>query len=192
MERFADKLTKKLVLHQIIKYEDKELYSYGIWQGILLLFNILTAMVISCLFGMLWQGVVFTVTYAFLRTHAGGYHSRTATKCHFFSIVLLSGALSLIKFAPWNNIGIMISLLLSGTIILALSPVEDENKKLDETERSVFKKRTKSIFFMLTILVLLANRTRQSAISICITMSICTSAFMLILGEIKNRAIKKG
>ncbi|MFT4105274.1 MAG: accessory gene regulator B family protein [Lacrimispora sp.] len=192
MEHFADKLTEKLILHQIIKYEDKELYSYGIWQGILLLFNILTAMVISSLFGMLWQGVVFTVTYAFLRTHAGGYHSRTATRCYFFSILLLSGALSLIKFISWNNMGIMITLLLSGTVILALAPVEDENKKLDETEQAVFKKRTKSVFFILTILVLIANRIGLAAISICITVSICTSAFMLILGEIKNRAIKKG
>ncbi len=145
MERFADKLTEKLALHQIIKYEDKELYSYGIWQGILLLFNILTVIAISFLFGMLWQGIVFTAVYGLLRTHAGGYHSRTSTRCYFFSIVLLSVVLSLIKFASWNNISIMLSLLLSGTFILALAPVEDENKKLDETEQAVFRKRTKAI-----------------------------------------------
>lgn len=185
MEQFANKLTEKLVLHQIIKDEDKDLYSYGIWQGAILLFNFATVIAISCLFQMLWQGIVFTIAYGFLRSYAGGYHARTQTGCYLFSVALICVVLSLIKFVQWNNISIVISVILSGFIILALAPLEDENKRLDVKEQYIFKKRSNIVLLILAVITLLANFIGQVPVSICITMSICTSAFMLILGKIK-------
>lgn len=186
MKKLANKLTDKLVLYQIIEDEDKDLYSYGIWQGIVLFFNFATALAISCSFQMLWQGIVFTIAYGFLRSYAGGYHSRTQTGCYLFSVVLITAVLSLIKFAPWNNVGTAVILILSATIILALSPQEDENKKLDEKEQIIFKKRTHIVLFVLIGLTLLSNYIGKLSFSICIVMSIATSAFMLVLGKGKT------
>ncbi|MBW4844769.1 MAG: accessory gene regulator B family protein [Lachnospiraceae bacterium] len=186
MEQFANKLTEKMVLYQIIKDEDKDLYSYGIWQGIILLSNFVTVIVISCLFQMLWQGIVFTIAYGVVRSYAGGYHARSQSRCYLFSIILISAVLSFIKFIQWSNISIAISVTLSSIIILALAPMEDENKRLDEKEYYIFKKRTYYILLVLIIITLFLIFIGKFPISICTTMAICTSAFMLILGKIKS------
>ncbi len=66
-----------------------------------------------------------------------------------------------------------------------LAPLEDENKRLDEKEQRILKRRTNTVLLILTIIILFVNFIGQFPFSICITMSICTSAFMLILGKIK-------
>jgi accessory gene regulator B len=186
MEQLANKLTEKLVLYQIIKDDDKDLYTYGIWQGAILLFNFATVIAISCLFQMLWQGIVFTIAYGFLRSYAGGYHARTQTGCYIFSVALICVVFCLIKFIQWNNISTAICVILSGIVILALAPLEDENKRLDEKEQYFFKKRANTVLLILIVINLFANFIGQFPVSICITMAICTSAFMLILGKTKS------
>jgi accessory gene regulator B len=188
MEQLANKLTETLVLYQIIKEEDKELYAYGFWQGIILSFNFMTMIAISCLFQMLWQGIVFTIAYGFLRSYAGGYHCRTQTRCYIFSVALICVVLGLMKFVPWNNMGIAVSVILSGIVIFVLAPLEDENKPLDKKEQSVFKKRTHIVLLILTALLLLANVTGLFPVSVCLTITICISAFMLLLEKIKSIA----
>lgn len=186
MKKLANKLTEKLVLYQIIEDENKELYSYGIWQGIVLLFNFATALIISCSFHMLWQGIVFTAAYGFLRSYAGGYHSRTQTGCYFFSVILISVVLSFIKFFPWDKASIAAGVILSSAVILILAPQEDENKQLDEKEQVVYKKLAYLVLFILICLVLLSNYIGLFSLSVCIVMSICAAAFMVLLGKIRN------
>ena len=185
MEQFSNRLTEKLVLHQIIKEEDKDLYSYGIWQGAMLLFNYVTIIIISYFFQMLWQGIVFTVAYSLLRSYAGGYHARTQTRCYIFSVILIIVVHSLIKFVNWNYITLITSITLSGTTILYMAPIADENKELDEKEFIVFKKRTNIVLFVLISSIILFNFVKQFEICVCITMAICVSAIMLILAKIK-------
>ncbi|MDD4730222.1 MAG: accessory gene regulator B family protein [Dysgonamonadaceae bacterium] len=86
MERLANALTNKLVKLNIVKIEDKELYVYGFWQGSILIINFLTIIVIGLLFKMLWQSLVFIISYSFLRPVAGGYHARKQKSCYILSI----------------------------------------------------------------------------------------------------------
>ena len=58
----ASRLADKLVVWQIIRNEDKELYSYGFWQGTVLLYNLITVIVIGLLFGMIRESIIFTIT----------------------------------------------------------------------------------------------------------------------------------
>lgn len=184
--QLANKLTEKLVLFQIIKEEDKDLYSYGIWQGVILLFNYTTIIIISCFFQMLWHGIIFTASYSLLRSYAGGYHARTQTRCYLFSVIMIIVVHCLIKFVNWNHITLITSITLSCATILYLAPIEDENKALDEKEYLVFKKRTHIILFNLIICIMLFKFVKQHKICVCITMAICVSAFMLILAKIKK------
>lgn len=186
MEYLANILTNKLVKMQIIKEEDKELYVYGFWQGVIIIFNFATVVIVGLLFHMLWQSLVFMASYGLLRPVSGGYHSRTQQNCYILSIVLIITVLCAIKWLPWSIWTSLIILLASIYLVFLLAPVEDENKPLDELEQRVYKKRSRIVVSALTLLAVLFIVVEQLQIANCIIISILAVAIMLILGKIKN------
>ncbi len=69
----SEKIVDKLTDSNIIESEDKDLYTYGFYQGFLIIFNILTAIAIGLLFKMVWESLVFLMAYIPpLRSYAGG------------------------------------------------------------------------------------------------------------------------
>jgi accessory gene regulator B len=186
MEHLANILTDKLVKLQIVKDEDRELYSYGFWQGGVFVFNFATVVVIGLLFNMLWQSLVFMVAYGLLRPVAGGYHARTQRSCYILSIVLIIAVLCTLKWLPCSSLTNMTIFLPSACVVFLLAPVEDKNKPLDELEQLVYKKRSRIIVLLLSLLAALFIGIGQIQIANCVAVSILASAVMLILGKIKN------
>ena len=183
---FVEVLTKKLVDFQIIKDEDKELYSFGFQQGIVLLYNLITMIVIGFVFNMVWESIIFMVSYGVLRPYAGGYHANTQFRCYLFSIIMMVAVLWAIKLISWNGFICFIIITIASVIIFALAPVEDENKPLDQTERAVYTKRTRIILSILIGLAVLFWYINVKQISICIIVSLGMLSIMLVLGKIKN------
>lgn len=142
MAHLLEKLTDRFIDNGIIRSEDKELYTYGLQQGIIMIVNIFTTVLIGFLFGIVWQSIVFMLSYFPLCSFAGGYHAKTQLRCYLLSIVLTSAVFWAIKFIPWTNFMIWNLTLASGMIILTLSPVEDNHKPLDEKEVHVYQKWT--------------------------------------------------
>ncbi|MDF2611656.1 MAG: putative processing-secretion protein [Lachnospiraceae bacterium] len=180
------KITDSLINNGVITYQDKDLYTYGLKQGFLMILNIITAILIGILFGMVWQSLVFLLAYIPLRTYAGGYHAKTQLRCYLFSIVIMSAALLGIKLIPLTSFICLIITLISGGVIFLLAPVEDRNKPLDQTERKVFKSRTGIILFFDIATLQLMLVLGQQQLSVCILMVLVILSIMLILGKIKE------
>lgn len=187
--KITQRITDELVSNNIIDLEDSELYTYGLQQGGLILLNILTILIVGKIFGMLWDSIVFMVTYIPLRTYAGGYHARTQLKCYTSSVELIVAVLLGIRFIPWTSlITIMISII-SGLIIYILSPVEDSNKPLDVAEVKVYRKKARIILtFEFSVLILMIN-LEVNSIAICISVSLLSLCLMLMLG--RSRSLMK-
>ncbi|MDW7669541.1 MAG: accessory gene regulator B family protein [Bacillota bacterium] len=181
--RPAKYLSQLLVSNEIINKQEQELYSYGISQGISLLYNILTVVFIGWLFNMIWESIIFMVAYGWIRPYAGGYHSRTKLRCYFFSIGLIVTVLLIIKYISFSTFALITITLVSSIIILILAPVEDKNKPLDEIEKTIFKKRTNIRLIILIGLTVLFWILGLKQISICIIISLITLSFMLLLGK---------
>ncbi|GLB32071.1 accessory gene regulator [Lacrimispora amygdalina] len=191
MEHLANALTDKLIDWKIINSEDRDLYAYGFWQGGIYIFNYASVFLIGLLFGMLWQSVVFILSYGLIRPVAGGYHARTQRNCYLFSVLLIVIVLSMLKWFPLSSIVCILVLLFSGAVIFILAPVEDENKPLDETEQMVYRHRSRIVLSVLSALTLLFLVTGLVPIANNITLSLLVSAIMLILGIIKNKRGRK-
>ncbi|RFZ75549.1 accessory regulator AgrB [Lacrimispora amygdalina] len=191
MEHLANALTDKLIDWKIINSEDRDLYAYGFWQGGIYIFNYASVFLIGLLFGMLWQSVVFILSYGLIRPVAGGYHARTQRNCYLFSVLLIVIVLSMLKWFPLSSIVCILVLLFSGSVIFILAPVEDENKPLDETEQMVYRHRSRIVLSVLSALTLLFLVTGLVPIANNITLSLLVSAIMLILGIIKNKRGRK-
>ncbi len=187
MEHLANALTDKLIDWKIINREDRDLYAYGFWQGGIYIFNYASVFLIGLLFGMLWQSVVFILSYGLIRPVAGGYHARTQRNCYLFSILLIVIVLSILKWFPISSIVCILILLFSGAVIFILAPVEDENKPLDETEQMVYRHRSRIVLSVLSALTLIFLVTGLVSVANNITLSLLVSAIMLILGIMKNK-----
>lgn len=140
--RIAERITEELEDNQIIKSEDRELYAYGLNQGIIIILNMITTLCIGLLFGCIVELLVFMVAYIPLRSFAGGYHAKTPLRCYLSSIVMLiivSVAIQYVTLKIWVY---YIIVAVSVMIIAVLAPVEDRNKPLDDIEMKVYKRRT--------------------------------------------------
>ena len=82
----ADTITKKLQENNSISSEQYEICRLGFQQGLTILLNAVTVIVIGAVMKELWQAILFMALYAPLRRNAGGYHARTATRCYIYSI----------------------------------------------------------------------------------------------------------
>ncbi len=186
---FWDKAIDQLVEGNVIKEDDKELYFYGLKQGLIMLANVITIIIIGLIFGMVWQSIIFMVAYLPLRSYAGGYHAKTQIQCYLFSIVLIFAVLFAIKFISWTSLICFSLAFVAGVVIFILAPLEDSNKPLDDTETAVYKKRTRIILSTEFCILLIMLVLDVSQISICISVSFLAMGSMLLLGKLNSSKI---
>ena len=82
-------LSRRLAEQRIIKEEEQGLYQYGISNGLVILLNVFTALMIGLLSGHLVTAIVFTLFFMMLRSYSGGYHSDSRLFCYVTSSAVL-------------------------------------------------------------------------------------------------------
>ena len=188
--KLSDKITDILISNNAVKQEDHEIYYYGVQQGITLLLNILTTIVIALVCGELWQCMVFMLSFVLPRRYAGGYHAKTPLRCYIYSNALIFAVLLIIKFF---TLGIFIcgSLsVISGAIIFFLSPVEAANKPLDEKERTVYRNRARVILVILLVIQVVLSSINCNTAVMCISMALFLLAALMVVGKLDLRMNK--
>lgn len=171
----------------LISKEEKDLFICAIEQLFVYILNILSMIIIGLTLNMLFEAILFTITYIPIRIYAGGYHLKTQLRCYIFSVLMLISVLLILKIKIIISIiPITIITILSSFIIILLSPIEDKNKPLDEIEIKVYRKRAiRNLIIEVLILSILFSLNKAN-LSFCISISLLYNAIMLILGKIKN------
>ena len=181
-----DIFDKVISVNDNIKEEDKELYKYGLRQGIFIIINLLTTILLGFIFKSVWQAVIFMIAYPPLRVYAGGYHTKTQFRCYIFSIFLTIAVIYANKYIPGTSLFIIINTLISCIIVFSLSPVEDPNKPLDRVEKVVYRKRSLYVLLFEVSLIALLLIVGYEFVASSISISLLALSFMLIAGKIKN------
>ena len=184
--KLSEQMTRSLENKGTIQSENRELYRYGFEQGFIMLLNLVTTLVIGLLFGKVLQLCLFMAAYIPLRSYAGGYHAKTPFRCYLLSIIILTAVTLCMKYLVLDNIVYYLMIVISGAVILLLSPVEDKNKPLDEKEIQVYKKRTVAILIFEMILFIVMNFLNLQMFSVSICYAMVMLGILLILGLIKN------
>lgn len=181
------------ILEQQNKFapEDKEVYRYGIQQGLNLTLNILTTIIIGVLCGMVYPSLLFLVCYMPLRSFCGGYHAKTHLRCYIYSVIMITSILLVAKYTTFNIVLYEILVLISLIIILLLAPVEDENKKLDNVEKSIFRKRAYIIAFLEVLLYHIFLSIHLTNCCKIISPVLYSLTILMIIGSIKNYIQRK-
>ena len=187
MKTLTDKFVNNLIVKGIIKDEDKEIYSYGFRQMLVIILNLFTVLVLGIIFNQLIESILFMITYIPIRVYAGGYHARTHIRCYIFSFIMLLVVLYILKIQLISALlTVLILTLISSFTIILLAPIEDENKPLDELETKIYSKRAKRNLLLVILLLCLMLILNKFNLATCICISLVCNIFMLILGKINN------
>lgn len=187
----SERITEWLLANETIPREDKEIYQYGIQQGLFTLLNFGTTVIIGLVSGLLWESMLFMTAYIPLRSYAGGYHAKTAVRCYFFSIVMMCAVLWVMGHVMYSGLICGCLTAISASLIWFLVPVEDKNKPLDDTEKVVYRRRARRIVAAECMVSLSVTFCGWERLGMCMTLVLCVMVLMLLLGKQKNAGIGK-
>lgn len=117
----------------------------------------------------------------------GGCHAKTPLLCYIFSVIMLiiiSIGMKYLSVAEWVYYAVLSAAIL---VVLVLSPVEDQNKPLDETERKVYKKRAAIIAAVELVIGLAFKLFGLDSLFVAMVYSFAVLCFMLVTGAVKNK-----
>ena len=182
----AEKITMHLEANNAFKSEDRAIYQYGIQQGLSIMLNLSTALLLGIVTGMTWESIIFSAAYMLLRRYAGGFHAKTPARCYIYSSAMVLLALLGIKYV-FDSILISICMFIVGSLIIFLfSPVEDKNKPLDAAEQLVYQKRTRFYLIVEIVLDIAMMSLGFKGLYEPISISLFCLGILVALGKVKN------
>ena len=153
------------------------------------LVNTIVLMIMGIYMQMLFETVIFVISFKAFRKHAGGYHSKTWLGCFALTNAVVLVVLSVMKYLR-VNISIYLGLyLMSVLIIFMFAPVETENKKLDSIERVICTKRAIIVLIVQSTIVGVLLIFKWYVISKCIILggiALCCSMIFGMLNTYLN------
>lgn len=163
----------------IIQNEDKDIYEYGLELVLSSAINIVGIFVMMFISKLYIETLLYFIGFSFLRVTAGGYHAKTHFRCLLMSLGFyqLSMLLIFIHIPFWVFIVFVLIMLVTVT---ALSPVEDENKPLDNNERNILKRKSIILAFLIAIISIVLYRF-NAKYAACIALGFLSVVFSLLL-----------
>lgn len=189
--KVSRKVTDRLLSRNAIKDEDYEIYQYGLEQLFTSILNMLTLLVIGSIMGMIWQGIIFVLSFMLLRKYAGGYHASTPLGCYLLTTLIITVALSVMKYFEISILIYLVLLMVSSVIVYMLTPVEAVNKELDKIEKIIYRKKTILTWIVEVSLAIGVFILKHYEISICIFMAVIMVGISLVTGHIEIKLVKR-
>lgn len=166
--------------------KDKEIIVYGLKSAVTQGLSIMTTAALGCIVGLLWESIVFLVSFSAIRMYAGGYHCKKAIHCYVISSGIMVLVLTVVKITPsWYMLPISIFILLvSIPIILKLAPVGATNKPLDEVEKQHYRKITIRNLVIECCIILIIFGTDLQNFAFVMSLGIMVTAGVVVLQKL--------
>ncbi len=185
-ERLSEKLTGKLIRAGIISETDTDVYVYGFFQLAMMLLNIVTTLFLGILFQLLIPCILLNLSYIPLRINAGGHHADSPMKCYINSTIMIAALLVVIKWLTIHPAVSAVLLVLSGVVIWILAPVEAENNPWEDTEKLIYRRKSRVILGIEIIAFVITLIFTKKWVSETIALGVFTECLMLLVGAVKN------
>lgn len=149
---WTQRLTDQFVKDGVVTPEDAEIVRYGLEALADNILAFLLTTIVGFFYGSLLSGIVLWMLIFPLRKYAGGYHAKTKVQCYLISVGMLVVAFALLYQPAYHPTVHFILVAFSGSYIFMNAPVDHKNKVLDMTERRVYRKRTRIVLILESIL----------------------------------------
>lgn len=178
IDKICRTITQKLVKNNIIKFEDHDIYMYGLQLFIASIFKGIGIFAIAYGLGWIKEAAIFIIAFGILRINAGGYHCSTYFRCFIVTILTMTISIILAIFiTPYNTFITIPILAISILLILQYAPVDTPNKPLSNKEYTIYRKRS-IVTVSLESLIILVVYILKKELSIY-----CNIATIAILNE---------
>ena len=139
----------------IIQREDFSIYKYGYTLMIEVVFNICVSILLGVFLNAINEVFLSLCMFIPLRSFCGGYHAKKAWQCFILSNLSILMILILSKLLIYYNTPLFIYFIAEvalGSVIVYLSPIESENKKINFIEKETYIKYIKKILIIEIVL----------------------------------------
>lgn len=142
MHKAADAVANWLVKTETISAEDFALYSYAMYSVMFVSIPLFLSIVVGILMNMLLESLLFIAPFVLIRKFSGGFHLKSPTVCIFVSTGIIATFLFGIKFVLMHEVYLvpLVCMFILGILLFIKSPIDTEERKLNERETVVFGK----------------------------------------------------
>lgn len=182
-KKLARAIIQKLIEKKVLTKEDEELYIYGMKQFFDFALNVIAAVVVGFIFDMLWQSIVFSIAYIFLRKYAGGYHAPNSKICYILSVLLIAVSMLIIRMITITWWKVAIGIISSIALIFLKAPVESKNKPLDSKEKKIYGRYARFVAVLEEIIVIVFFITGLMEACACVLVALFMSSTLLLFSD---------
>lgn len=182
-------IVRSLIKNDMIEMEKAEVYQYGFE----ILFSSIATFLIAALSGVLLHcftaAMLFFVIFATFRQICGGYHANHYWSCNLLFLLVINVVLVVYRFFPTNSFTTMhyIFLAVSLLIICAYAPVENKNKPLSAEQVLLFRKISRIIAILLTMISCLIDIFHNPYVKLIDSTLLAISISILVVGLKERR-----
>lgn len=186
MEKISNRLISYMCEQNIINRNDYEIYRYGLQSVLEVVIATAANMMISKTIGCLKELICFLIIFIPIRAYAGGFHMQKYGHCFFCSTIVVNSFLLISKQIRFTRFTDLILIIVFGIVIVAIGPVENYNRKLDENERKAFRHKLSyivlecvflSVLFYFAHIIVFLSMMQLTFLFVIVTM---------ILGKVMN------
>ena len=139
IETLAKKITTKFIDSNIIKSEEREIYNYCFETTIVMGISYLIFIILSLFFKESLTSLIFLLSFWVFRKTCGGYHAKNYSLCSLMSLFSYLFLILVVKEITILFNASYFLLIIGLLIILALSPIQDDNKPFTDKQYKRFK-----------------------------------------------------
>lgn len=190
LQHLSENMITTAIERKYVKDDEREEYLYALNILFDIIINDITLLAIGLLFHMLWECVVFIISYKILRKYCGGFHFSTSVKCYLSSCVMCPIALICVKYIPFHMVLWSIPGLIMSTLLFIISPVAAANKPLDEKETAVFGRNARIAVICLFVFYITLMVLSITSFAKTIAVSIMFVTLFAVVGRIQQYALQ--
>lgn len=171
--------------------EKREIIEYGKERIKSNITGVIIILVIGIVFNLVLESFIFSISFFLQRRYAGGYHADTKWRCYIISIFLITVSIFAIKIFDARIFLNFVLQTFNIFLIYLLAPVGTANRNLDIQEFMIFRRKIRFISIIIYILCSICTFNEWIIFANSLLVSNCLISFLLIVGYIKNKFIKR-
>ena len=184
----ATRITEALCASSTIEESDKELYQYGFFLLLSHIFFLLLTALVGVWFQVPVESILFYIMFSLVRSYAGGIHAKTESVCILltsFAIFISIAGMYLMKVV--ESIFTPLGMLLVGvTSILALCPLDTQEKPLSNEERKYYRQASWISVIGIVALAMMGIALQYYGVLYAASFTVALEGSLLFLGRKGN------
>lgn len=179
IKKCAEAVSDWLINSGVIAENERELYSYASYSLFLSLSPLLLAFFFGFWMGEIEKSIVLVLPFVFIRKFCGGYHAKNEWSCLLESSLLLYLCIYISSKISYDFYLAFLTLVSMVSIII-WSPIDSENRKLEDIEKKKYKSVTVLLTGLFGILIIIFFLLGKQDTAICISIGIILTAGLQI------------